>query len=130
MPLIAKLQKMCFIVEWITDYLRQQVQYVVVNANVTAAVSSGVPQGSVLGPILFIIYVNDLLNIDVRTGNKTHLYADDVLLYKTISSTSDYEDLQRSIDCVSTWSYENFLNLNQAKCNLCFFLASEILFYV
>ena len=121
MPLIAKLQKMCFnplIVEWITDYLRQRVQYVVVNgksSNVTA-VSSGVPQGSVLGPILFIIYVNDLLNIDVRTGNKIRLYADDVLLYKTISSTSDYEDLQRSIDCVSTWSYENFPNLNQAKC--------------
>ena len=121
MPLITKLQKMCFnplIVEWITDYLRQRVQYVVVNgksSNVTA-VSSGVPQGSVLGPILFIIYVNDLLNIDVRTGNKIHLYADDVLLYKTISSSSDYEDLQRSIDCVSTWSYENFLNLNQTKC--------------
>ena len=69
-----------------------------------------------MGPILFIIYVNDLLNIDVRTGNKIHLYADDVLLYKTISSSSDYEDLQRSVDCVSTWSYENFLNLNQTKC--------------
>ena len=57
------------------------------SSNVTA-VSSGVTQGSVLGPILFIIYVNVLLNIDVRTGNKIHLYADDVLLYKTISSTS------------------------------------------
>ena len=112
MPLIAKLQKMCFnplIVEWITDYLRQRVQYVVVNgksSNVTA-VSSGVPQGSVLGPILFIIYVNDLLNIDVRTGNKIHLYADDVLLYKTISSTSDYEDLQRSMSTIK-WCSTRF----------------------
>ena len=57
------------------------------SSNVTA-VSSGVTQGSVLGPIHFIIYVNVLLNIDVRTGNKINLYADDVLLYKTISSTS------------------------------------------
>ena len=57
------------------------------SSNVTA-VSSGITQGSVLGPIHFIIYVNVLLNIDVRTGNKINLYADDVLLYKTISSTS------------------------------------------
>ena len=57
------------------------------SSNVTA-VSSGITQGSVLGPIHFIIYVNVLLNINVRTGNKINLYADDVLLYKTISSTS------------------------------------------
>ena len=121
LPLIAKLQKMCFnpsIVKWVADFLMHRVQYVVVNgesSNITP-VLSGVPQGSVLGPMLFIIYVNDLLNIDIRTGNKIHLYADDVLLYRTISSNSDLEDLQRSINYVSTWSRENFLTLNLKKC--------------
>ena len=98
------------IVKVVADFLMHRVQYVVVNGesfNITP-VLSGVPQGSVLGPMLFIIYVNNLLNIDIRTGNKIHLYADDVLLYRTISSNSDLEDLQRNINYVSTWSREIF----------------------
>ena len=49
-------------------------------------------------------------------GSKIQVYADDVLLYKTITSPSDFTDFQRSIDCISTWSQDNFLSLNHKKC--------------
>ena len=64
-------------------------------------VFSGVPQGSVLDPLLFIIYNDDLTN--ALSNNSMSLYADDLLLYRTIQSPSDYQTLQAEIDALSDW---------------------------
>ena len=71
------------ILEWVTDYLTGCSQNVMVNGKSSqlALVISGVPEGSVLGPLLFLIYINDLSEINLCQGAKTTQYADDVLLY-------------------------------------------------
>ena len=81
-----------------------------------APVISGVPQGSVLGLLLFLIYINDLTKINLCEGTRFTLYADDVLLYRIISASEDFVTLQEDIDKVGFWSSTNFLTLNRAKC--------------
>ena len=60
----------------------------------------------ILGPLLFLIYINDLSEIPLGNGASTSLYADDVLLFA----------LQEDIDKIGSWSNTNFLTLNRAKC--------------
>ena len=71
----------------------------------------------ILGPLLFLIYINDLSEINLCQGAKITLYADDVLLHRTISSPEDFVTLQEDINKVGNWSSTNFLTLNRAKCN-------------
>ena len=79
-------------------YLCDRRQYVGVNgqSSATSSVVSGVPQGSVLGPLLFLIYINDIANVELNDGGLL-LYADDVLLYHPIRCRDDYIYLQQDI---------------------------------
>ena len=81
-------------------------------------VLSGVPQGSILGPLLFLIYIDDVAAISLSQGSTLNLYAEDILLYKLIASgsTQEYAVVQSDINIVGNWVDENYLTLNSAKC--------------
>ena len=74
-------------------------------------VLSGVPQGSVLGTVLFLIYIDDISKLQFRAGCVLNLYADDMLLYKRVDSFSDLIDVQEDIDSVDAWVTSNKLCL-------------------
>ena len=119
--LLNKMKSLGFddhIMKWTFSYLCNRQQYVVLNGKQSSAkpVLSGVPQGSVLGPLLFLIYINDAVNEELDSGTHIILYADDILLYRTISSPADYGKLQVDIDILSSWITSNNLSLNIAKC--------------
>ena len=106
------------ILSWLHDYLCTRLQAVIVDGeeSESSSVLSGVPQGSVLGPILFLIYVNDLTSVVVHPNSIINMFADDVLLCHIISSPDDYLDAQHSITAIEHWSSDNYLQLNALKC--------------
>ena len=79
------------------------------------SVVSGVPQGSVLRPLLFLIYIDDVSQIIFSNGSLL-VYADDIVLYHPIYCQEDYNSLQNDVDSLCDWTSSAFLNLNAAKC--------------
>ena len=79
-------------------------------------VLSGVPQGSILGPLLFLIYIDDLSRTTFSGSPRLHMFADDVLLYQVIDSPEDFVSVQENITHVYNWSRQNALTLNGNKC--------------
>lgn len=119
--LLEKLQSSgidCYILKWLFSYLHNREQYVVLNEKRSPPnrVTSGVPQGSVLGPLLFLIYINDSAGEMLSTGSSITMYADDLLLHRVISSSDDYEFLQNDINTLAKWVDRNHLTLNAGKC--------------
>ena len=79
-------------------------------------VASGVPQGSILGPALFLLYVNNLL--DSILNSKVAMFADDTKVYKVVMSEDDGAALQQDLDNLSSWSAASGLAFNDKKCKL------------
>ena len=77
--------------------------------------TSGVPQGSVLGPILFLIYINDLVEI-FEPNSVSKCFADDVKLYTEVTSGDDIDGLQFSIDSLTRWVNQWQLEISFDKC--------------
>ena len=75
-------------------------------------VTSGVPQGSVLGPLLFIAYVNDIWRYMEST---VRLFADDCVIYRKIINNADMEKLQKDLDRLGEWAVENAMKINPSK---------------
>ena len=107
-----------FLVKWVANYLTRRVQSVVIGgaSSCPLPVLSGVPQGSVLGPLLFLIYVNDINGVGLSEGSKLVLYADDILLYRAIQSQEDYVALQLDINTLTAWTDSKLLKFNPKKC--------------
>ena len=81
--------------------------------------SSGVPQGSHLGPLLFVLFINDLPNY-IKSCNIL-LYADDVKIFQNVSSLTERNLIQADIDNLIRWSADNNLDINMSKCQLVIF---------
>ena len=77
---------------------------------------SGVPQCSVLGPLLFLIHINSLTYIPLSDSTTLTLYADDLLIYKPILTESSHLKLQGDINSISLWADKNLMTFNASKC--------------
>lgn len=102
---------------WIQSWLTHRTQRVVVDgeASTEAPVTSGVPQGTVLGPLMFLIYIND---IGDNILSPLRLFADDALLYSTVSSVEDALRLQSDLHKLARWSDMWQMHFNALKCYL------------
>ena len=103
------------VLNWIENFLKDRRQRVVLRNGVSGwrNVTSGVPQGSILGPLLFLIYVND---IPENVKSTAKLFADDTKLYRKIENKRDCETLQEDLNSLACWSNQWLLRFNEAKC--------------
>ena len=81
----------------------------------SVSVTSGVPQGTVLGPLMFLLYVNDIIT---HENSPLRIYADDCLLYRIIDTPEDTAILQNDLDQITSWVATWQLRLNITKCVL------------
>ena len=105
------------ILQWIKAFLMEREQIVVVNGEKSkpGIVLSGVPQGSVLGPILFLIYINDLPE---NVKSTTFLFADDTKIARTVKTSDDASLLQEDLNALADWSKRWLLEFNAEKCHV------------
>ena len=118
--LIGKLQAYGIngdLLKWIEAFLRDRSQVVKVNGeeSFSAPVLSGIPQGSVLGPILFVLYINDLPD---KINSDTLMFADDTKILRRIMSQEDSLELQKDVEELESWSDKWLLRFNIAKCHV------------
>ena len=104
------------ILSWIEDFLEGRTQKIVVNNcySKTAPVTSGIPQGSVLGPLLFVIYINDLPDT-VDTNTFIFLFADDTKVFRQIEREDDQIQLQKDLQSMYNWSAKWLLKFHPEK---------------
>ena len=110
------------VIQWIRSFLCYRKQRVKINGCYSewTDVISGIPQGTILGPILFIIYINDLPEICEEFA-RIYLFADDAKLFKHISCNEDHKALQLGLKALQDWSNTWLLKLNILKCKTVFF---------
>ena len=102
--------------KWINSWLSGRTQQVVLDGQASdpVPVLSGVPQGSVLGPVLFLIFINDLPD-NIRSS--VCLFADDCVLYRNIHSLQDCLTLQEDLTSLGQWEADWKMKFNVAKCH-------------
>ena len=108
------------LLQWITSFLSDRSQRVKVNGSYSGwkSVTSGVPQGSVLGPILFIIYINDF---PLLLKNSCKMFADDAKLYGKVENNNDRDSIQCDLQRCVQWASEWLMQFNKKKCKVIHF---------
>ena len=105
------------LLNWFCSYLSRRYQRVTVLGATSdnLPVTAGVPQGSILGPALFLLYVNDLPEV-VSSSSRVLMFADDTKIFREIKTLDDASSLQKDLEKLATWSYSSGLLFNEAKC--------------
>ena len=80
-------------------------------------VSSGVQQGSLLGPLFFVVFISDLPEV-ILPGSTIALYADDCKCSRIVDTAGDLKLFQQDLDRMHEWSVRNFMNFNVKKCKI------------
>ena len=105
------------VINWIEEWLTHRRQRVIVDGEISIwkSVLSGVPQGSVLGPILFLIYINDL---EDDISSKVLKLADNTKVFRKVTNVTDKQSLQDDLDKLVKWSekWQMLLNFGKCKC--------------
>ena len=115
------------VLTWMKSYLTNRTFAVrIVNVDgKTYLLVYGVPQGSILGPLLFILYIHDMINVAASHGFSLHLYADDSNLYIGFNplsmATITMNNVKDCLDDIRVWMCSNFLKINLDKTNVMFF---------
>ena len=107
------------ICKWSQSFLIGRTQTVIVDGHESNKISveSGVPQGTVLGPLYFLIYINDI-NQNLTPGTKIRLFADDSFLYREIKSENDCKTLQEDLNTLQKWEKTWKMEFHPEKCQL------------
>ena len=100
---------------WISNFLKQRVVVDGIQSDLVT-VNSGVPQGTVLGPILFLLHINDLPSV---ISSKVRLFADDCLVYREIKNRQDQIALQKDLNLLENWGSKWGMRFNAASVTLC-----------
>jgi len=102
------------VVVWVKEFLLGRSQRVRVDGQIyeEVRVNSGVPQGSVLGPPMFLAYVNDIWR---NNEPNTPLFADDCIMHEKIMDSSDIDNLQTDLNRFGEWAVENEMEINPGK---------------
>ena len=106
-----------YIMNWLSSYLENRKYSVFVDGekSVQKIATSGVPQGSVLGPVLFIAYIDRIAKVNFSKGSQLYLYADDAALVKPVNSVQAEQELQNDVTKILEATASLSLNLNSSK---------------
>ena len=107
------------LLKFICNYLQGREQRVVLGNQISSSkpVNSGVPQGSILGPLLFVLFINDLPD-GLSTGTGLALYADDTKIWRIIETENDHIILQNDITYLNNWALANKMKFHPGKCKV------------
>ena len=103
------------ILSWIEDFLSARTQEIIIEGSKPSPspVMSGVPQGTVLGPLLFLVYINDMPEC---VKSEIKLFVDDSLLYRRIQNIADCHQLQEDLNKLQEWEQRWQMGFNADKC--------------
>lgn len=105
-----------FLINWVSSYLTNRTQFVSIDSitSTRLPVTSGVPQGSVLGPLLFLVYINDIASV-VTDKVQIKMFADDCVLFSEITCKEDQEELNFNLRNIQSWCDKWDMKLNAEK---------------
>lgn len=102
------------VTDWVAIFLENRTQRIRVGDALSdpVVIKRGIPQGSIIGPLCFLIYINDMSK---ELESEIRLFADDVIIYRVINKLEDCERLQKDLDNVARWTAGNGMMVNGAK---------------